>query len=578
MDMVGYSRLIGLDDAGTLSRLKALRCALIEPAIDEHGGRLVHTAGDAFLVVFDSIDGALRCALKIQHLMPSYDAEQPPERRIQFRIGIEIGDVINDGRDLHGNGVNVAARLQSKCPPGGICVSRAVREHGRAHTDLRFLNMGALSLKNIAQPTEAFLLRPGGATAHGLLVVPPTPRPTLMVLPFESPDRDLSADRLADTITDDLTTELSRFSGAVVMAQRAKTQSGAERVDFQQMCRELSVRYALRGSVRLSGAQMLINIQLADVEAGTLVHTERFGFVHADLTAIYDDFISRLVRTVRLALIGEGARRAERWATPEPDLTDLLAQGQAALMRPASRESYATAKHYFEQALTIDPESVEALTGVAGVLISNMMDGWSNSPQEDEEQAERLLNSAVARDTNSARTHIVMGLLRRLQNRLEDSQIEWETAIALDPHNPLAFCQLGLVLICMGRLDTAMANIEKSTWLTPQDPQAAISYHLRGHCHLLQSNINTAIDFVRRAHARNPGLYYNHFMLAAAFGLAGDLGKAREALVEGIRLRPELSSVEKIKQTHPWMTDRRYLKLAEPTFYLGLRKAGLPDL
>jgi tetratricopeptide (TPR) repeat protein len=316
-------------------------------------------------------------------------------------------------------------------------------------------------------------------------------------------------------------------------------------------------------------------IQLVDVETGTHIHADQLGVTITALTTNYDDLISRIVRTVRLALIADSGKRVGR--REESQLSELLAQGHAGLLRPMSRETYATAKHYFERALTISPESVEAMTGVATVLIWQMLDGWSSSPQRDQERAEQLLNSAMARGVNSARAHAAMGGLRRIQKRLEDSKIEWETAIALDPHNPTNFCQLGLVLMCMGQLYAATANFEKGIWLTPQDPGAAIANHLRGYCRLLEGNVEEAIELFRRANARNPALYYNHFILVAAFGLAGDLDKAKEALTEALRLKPEFESIDKIKQTFPWMTDERYLKLAEPTLYLGLRKAGLPE-
>jgi TolB-like protein len=383
---------------------------------------------------------------------------------------------------------------------------------------------------------------------------------------------------MADAITDDLTTELSRFSGLTVIAQRPKVRPGGlRRIDVQQTGRELGVRYALYGSVRQYDAQMSVNTLLLDVEAGTHVHADRFGALHAAFTANYNDFISRLVRTIRLSLIADGGKRADGRAGTESELSRLLARGYAGLLQPYSQETYATTKHCFERALTIDPRSAEAMIGVAQVLLTNILDGWSGSPQKDQDRAEQLINRAIARDANNARAHAAMGWLRRLQNRLAESKIEWETAIELDPHYPLAFCQLGLVLICMGRLDAALANIEKGAWLTPQDPMAALSYHLRGHCCLLQGKVDEAIDFFRRTHAYNPGLYYNHLLLAAAFGLARNIDEARKALGEAKILKPQLSSVDMIKQTHPWLADERYQKLAEATLYLGLRNAGLPE-
>jgi class 3 adenylate cyclase len=228
-DMVGYSRLIGLDDAGTLSRLRALRHNLIDPAINEHGGRIVQTAGDSLLIVFDSIDGAVRCAVKIQQQIPVLDGDQPPDRVMRFRVGINIGDVIVDGTDVHGDGVNVAARLQAECPPGGVCVSRAAFDHVRDRLDLDFEELGTLTLKNIARPVEAFVLRlqndapraTPAAVSMPDLSIAKAPRLSLVILQFANLGGNANEDYLADAITEDLTTDLSSFPGALVIARHS---------------------------------------------------------------------------------------------------------------------------------------------------------------------------------------------------------------------------------------------------------------------------------------------------------------------------------------------------------------------
>ena len=309
--MVDYSRLIGLDDAGTLSRLRTLRRALIDPTIREHGGRVVQTGGDSLLVAFDSIDGAVRCAVTVQQQVPVYDGDQPPDRRIRFRVGINIGDVIPDGTDLHGEGTNIAARLEAASPIGGICVSRAVRDHVHGRLNLAFEPIGALTLKNIARPVEAFVLRlnptPSGAsrrartalfvslaglmlitaggagwwlyrearTVPGVSQVPPRTRSantqadvqsnlhasngpplSLVVLPFENTGEDAADNYLATGITDDLTTELSHIAAAFVISRTTAYTYRGKAVDIKQIGRDLGVRYVVRGSMRRLGPML----------------------------------------------------------------------------------------------------------------------------------------------------------------------------------------------------------------------------------------------------------------------------------------------------------------------------------
>ena len=371
--MVGYSRLIGLDDAGTLCRLRTLRRALIDPAIYEHGGRVVQTGGDSLLVAFDSIDGAVRCAVKVQQQVPVCDGDQPPDRRIRFRIGINIGHVIADGTDLHGDGVNIAARLEAECPAGGICVSRTVRDHVHGRLDLAFEAVGELTLKNIARPVEAFVVRldpaaqepatdttPAGirsrtalfAALAGLLLVgaggagwwlyrsagtvprttqvsptsPPAttqahtpaniglsnaPRLSIVVLPFANLGSDPEQEYFADAITDDLTTDLSRISGSVVIAHSTAQTYREKAVDVRQVGHELDVRYVLEGSVRRMGDQVEVNAQLVDTDRGAHVWADRFETDRHNLAEAQSEITGRLARTLHLELVEAAGRRIE---------------------------------------------------------------------------------------------------------------------------------------------------------------------------------------------------------------------------------------------------------------------------
>ena len=239
-DMVGYSRLIGLDDAGTLERLRTLRRNLIDPAIEEHGGRIVQTGGDSLLIVFDSIDGAVRCAVKVQQQVPVLDGDHPSDRAVRFRVGINIGDAIADGTDLHGDAVNVAARLQAECPPGGVCVSRSVRDHVRGRLDLTFEELGALNLKNIAYPVEAFVVRSAPQSVepslvHGVSEVLPLPdKPSIAVLAFTNMSGDPEQEYFSDGIADDIITELSRSRSLFVIARTSSFTYKGHAVDMKQ--------------------------------------------------------------------------------------------------------------------------------------------------------------------------------------------------------------------------------------------------------------------------------------------------------------------------------------------------------
>jgi adenylate cyclase len=285
VDMVGYSRLIGSDDVGTLERLRTLRRELIDPAIREHGGRIVKTAGDSLLIVFDSIDGAVRCAITVQQQVPDYDGDQSADRHMRFRVGINIGDVIADGTDVHGDGVNVAARLQAQCPPGGVCVSRAVRDHAGDRLGLRFEELGALTLKNIARPVEAFILKlrderstsddPSGF-AGGTGLIPPPDKPSIAILPFTNMSDEPDQEYFSDGIAEDIITELSRTRSLLVIARNSSFSYQGRSVDVRQVARELGVRYVHEGSVRRSGARVRVTAQLIDAETGNHLWAERY--------------------------------------------------------------------------------------------------------------------------------------------------------------------------------------------------------------------------------------------------------------------------------------------------------------
>jgi adenylate cyclase len=382
-DIVGYSRLIGLDDTGTLERLRALRRDVIDPAIAAHGGRIVNTAGDALLIVFDSVDGAVRCAMKIQQQVPIHGGEQSPDRSIRFRIGINAGDAIPDGTDLHGDVVNVAARLQTECPPGGICISRAVHEHVRGRFDLAFEALGSLNLKNIAQPVEAFVLRPEATVSKSLErstvdsagdALPLPDKPSIAVLAFTNMSGDPQQEYFSDGIADDIITELSRSRSLFVIARNSSFTYRGRSVDIKQVSRELGVRYVLEGSVRRSGARVRVVAQLIDAETGSHIWAERYDRALEDVFAVQDEITTAVVTAIQPAVGDAEFRRVLR---KPPDSLNaweayLRVQWHQGQSTAADNER---AKEFFQRAIGLDATFAAPYAALAQAYLSDGP-GW----------------------------------------------------------------------------------------------------------------------------------------------------------------------------------------------------------
>ncbi|MEA2790560.1 MAG: adenylate cyclase, partial [Acetobacteraceae bacterium] len=424
-DVAGYSRLIGMNDAATVRRLRTLRRALIDPAIRTFRGRIVNTAGDSMMIMFDSVDAAVQCALRVQQQVPVLDGDQPPERRIRFRVGINIGDVIAEGTDVHGDGSNIAARLQSICPIGGICVSRAVRDHVHLRLGLEFEALGPQALKNIARPVEAFALRvdpgaPAGASAGrrrqwklaltGVLAmllaasggiawwlrrdgpqpvaealrgpVPPAsasvpsdaglsraPRLSLVVLPFDNLDSSPEQNALADGITEDLTTGLAQGLGLVVTARNSAFTYKGRAADIKLIGNDLAVRYALEGSVRKVGTSLRVNAQLVSTETGAHLWADQVDADAGTGSPSHDEIIGRISTELYRQLIDIESVRGARERPGNPDATDLLLQAAALYNRMWSAQQQPVVMALYERAVQTDPSSVEAMAGLARTLL-----------------------------------------------------------------------------------------------------------------------------------------------------------------------------------------------------------------
>ena len=624
-DVVGYSRLMGADEEGTHERVTAHLRQVVNPKIAEHRGRIVKNTGDGMLAEFSSVVDAVRCAVEVQRGMVDREPELSDEQRTRFRIGVNLGDVIVEPEDIFGDGVNIAARLEALAEPGGICISRVVRDQIRDKLPYQFGDMGEQIVKHIARPIRVYSIGASAVAALPRVAAPtqsasvlgtivarfaaligfgtagwrarPTeplittraqppatatsrlssPRLSIVVMPFSNLSNDPEQEYFADGITEDLTTDLSRISGSFVIARNTAFAYKGKPVDVKQIGRELGVRYVLEGSVRRTGDWVRVNVQLIDPENGAHLWANRFDTDRANLPEAQNEITGRLARTLNLELVAAADRRIEQERAVDPDARDIVMRGWTLYYRPPSPALRREAQRMFEQALELDARSVDARIGLATILVDDLVFGWSSSPQPAEARAEQLLLEALELDQNRSTTRHAMGVLRRSQNRLTESRIELETAVALDRNDAIAFFQLGVTLMYLGQPEEAISHIEKSIRLNPRDPNLGGYCWALGSCHLLLTHVEQAIDLLRTARTENPRFWYIHAALAGALGLGGDLDEARVALAEAIRLRPEINSLARWRTNAPWNTNPQYWALREKTLNVGLRKAGMPE-
>jgi TolB-like protein/tetratricopeptide (TPR) repeat protein len=412
---------------------------------------------------------------------------------------------------------------------------------------------------------------PAGSTSVAI------PRLSFVVLPFENLSRDPDQEYFADGITDDLTTDLSRISGSFVIARNTAFTYKGKAVDVKQIGRDLGVRYVIEGSVRRAGDQVQVNVQLIDAETGAHIWADRFDADPTNLTEAQSEITGRLARSLNVELVRDIGRRIEQEKEVSPDARDLVMRGWAQWYQPSSMANRQEAQRTFEQALALDPRSVDARIGLATVLVTILANGWSSSVKQDEARAEQLIVDALGRDPNSSMAHYAMGQLRRLENRFAEASTELEAAVAIDRNNVWALFGLGQVLKWLGRPHEGIPYIENAIRLNPHDPNIGPFYAILGECHLLLGDVDQGIALLRKGNALNPQVWWIYLYLAGGLGLRGDLHEARPALAESLRLKPDINSLAAQRAAFPSITNPDYLALADKTINLGLRRAGFPE-
>jgi len=591
-DVAGYSRLMGIDEDGTHQSYTAHLRELITPKIREHRGRIVKSTGDGMLAEFPSVVDAVLCAVEVQCGMGSRNTDVEEDKRVAFRIGINVSDVIAEPGDIFGDGVNIAARLESLAEPNGICISRAVHEQVRDKLPYTFDDLGAQRVKNIARPLHAYALRAETIAAlpipnlplaasfgdPGSLGLPQlrAPRLSIVVLPFTNLNDDREQQYLADAITDDVTTDLSRIVDMVVISRNTAFTYRDKPVDTRQLGRDLNVRYLLGGSVRRSGNRLRINAQLIDADADAHVWAERFDHDSGDLFALQDEVTSRIAVALNLELIGaEAARPAEH-----PDAVDYVLRGRAALYdhRGSTPERFAAAAALFERALAIDPASIEARALLALTLTESVLEQVSETAAIDIARAEALVDEVVAMSPRHPQVNFVQGQMLRARHQYELAIPEYEAAIALNRNWVQAIAALGLCKFFIGAIEEAVPAQEQAIRLSPRDPRLPNWYWRIGMVHLLQSRTEEAISWLERARSANPRLPGPRAWLVSAYALKDDLRRATVELAEARRLSGDnrYASIAIHKATQPFEA-AVIQTLAEETFFAGLRKAGMPN-
>ena len=589
-DVAGYSRLMEADEEGTHEHLQAHFQQLINPKIALHRGRTVKTTGDGLLAEFASVVDAVRCAAEVQRAMIDREPEMPDERRIRFRIGINLGDVIAEGDDIFGDGVNVAARLEALAEPGGICITGTVHDQIRDKLPYPLDDLGEQSVKNIARPVRVYAIRPAAIddlpASSAPLAAPATqpamaPRLSIVVLPFANLSSDPEQQYFVDGITEDLTTDLSRIEGSFVISRNSAFTYKDKPVNAKQIGRELSVRYVLEGSVRRSGSRIRINAQLIDAETDAHLWAERFDRDTSDLFALQDEITSRIATALNLALIGAEAVRPSE----HPDALDYILRGRAVYNKQQTRDNYAEAISLYEQALALDPRSIEAQRLLANALIGRNLFNPSNSAAADIARAEALIGQVLAASPSNHLAHHTNGQLLRVQaqalgaqGRCEEAIREYEAALATDRNLVQAIYGLGQCKLFTGSIDETIPLAEQAIRLSPRDPQIGIFYNQIGRVHLLQSRTDEAILWLEKARSANPAHPDFRAWLAAAYGLKGENERATAELAEARRLSGDdrYSSIARWQATgNFWAPKIRALR--EATYFAGLRKAGMPE-
>ena len=572
-DVVGYSRLMGADEAGTLAALKRHRETIFDPAVAAHNGRIVKLMGDGAIVEFGSVVDAVNCALSVQRsgaLIPDEKAFQPT---IVLRIGINLGDVIIENDDIYGDGVNIAARLEPLAEPGGICVSSIVNESVGNRIDVRFTDGGDISIKNIDRPIRIWTWHPDKivAAAKRSAAANPEPRvemPSIAVLPFTNMSGDADQEYFSDGISEDIITDLSKVSGLMVISRNSTFTYKGRAIDAKQVGRDLGVRYVLEGSVRKAGSRVRITGQLIDAVTGGHLWAERYDRDLTDIFEIQDDVTRRIVDALKVTLSPAENARLAGSGTHNIDAYDYFLHGREFLLgENRNREKFEQSLKFFTRALELDPNYSQAYAGLSWAYNFDYSNRWSDNPDNSLQVAKHNAEQAVQKDPNEPLARFVASLAAMFGKDLDKAKSEADIALSLNPNFALAYATLGTICAYSGQPLAAIAAIERAMRLDPAWSQQYL--HFLGTAYLLAGKYETAAALLRQRVLLVPGTDFTRAMLASALGHLGEIDEARRIWRELKEINPKYSFSEHFAR-QPFKREEDVRRIAE-----GLAKAGL---
>jgi adenylate cyclase len=568
-DVVGYSRLMAADEEGTLARLNAHRRELLEPKIAQHHGRIVKRMGDGILSEFGSAVDAARCAIETQQGMAKLNEGVPTEQRIQIRIGIHVGDIIIEEGDIFGDGVNIAARLEGIAEPGGITLSEDAWRQVQGKVTAKCIDSGEQRLKNIPQPVRVYRLEFAGERPAALGVTSVPEKPSIAVLAFTNMSGDPEQEYFSDGISEDIITDLSKFSNLDVIARNSSFTYKGKPVDVKQIGRELAVRYVLEGSVRRAGNRIRVTGQLIDSLSGTHIWADRFDRDLTDIFAVQDELTREIIGALRLKLTDSEKARVGSGGTQNVEAHDLFLKGRELLFaNKRDRNTFEQCIECFRGALELDSNYAAAYAGLGMAHVHDFQNRWSESAETSLDKAESLVNESIAKDDNDPFAHYVASVVYTWKRDHEWAAREVDRALALNPNFALANNARAFVHIYAGEPLRALPLIEKAIRL---DPAQQLYRHFLGTAYFVAGNYETAAAVFKDRIAVVPNTDLSRSFLASALGHLGQLDEARRIWDELKEINPRYSYQDHFGRL-PFRNSADGEKFTE-----GLRKAGLVE-
>jgi adenylate cyclase len=628
-DVVGFSRMTGADEDRTLARLRALRSDLIDPTVAVHNGRVFKRTGDGALIEFRSVVDAVRCAVEVQNAMVERNAGVSPERRIEFRVGIHLGDVVEEADgDLMGDGVNIAARLEGIAQPGAICLSEDAFRQVKARLELAVSDLGITQLKNIAEPVHVYSLgvgppakpklaiqsqskapakKPRGPfrlVIAGALVciallagvyawrsglasritgapsvedkLASAPHLSMVVMPFTNLSGDPGQDYFAEGVTENLTTALSQLRGSFVIAHSTASTFKGKNVDAREIGKELGVRYVLSGSVQRDGQQVRVNAELIDADKGGQLWAESFTDGIADIFRLQDDIVAQLARALQVELLHAESGRVLREGGQNPDAVDLAMRGWSLMFRTPSKQNNAAARDLFEKALAVDAKFPDALAGLAYADMRGHINGWSEPGVDGAGRAMKEAEQAIALDPNYAYAYYIKADLLAYGMKPGDERVgnealaAIETAIRINPSFASGYYVSAIIEVNLGRYEEAISHIQQAIRLSPRDFLIGPWLMWMGRAHFGLRQYDAAIQAELKSIDSGYRSFQTYIALAAAYAAKGNDLDARNAIEAARQANPKVS-VDWLHSNVPILAD------SPPGMLAALRKAGLPE-